>query len=762
MTSLPLILSGLFALALGAGFLGRYLGRNAGYVLAAGLGAATAAVAAHIPEVVSGDALEWTAPWAPTLGLRLTLVLDSLSLLFSLIILGIGAVVMAYSARYFKPGTEPGRLYALLTFFAASMLGLVLAGDAALLFVFWELTSIASFFLIGGDGSGSKGAMRAFLVTGIGGLSLFAGLVLLAVVTGSFDVASMLDAGDEIAGSGFQVAIVLLLLGGAFTKSAQVPFHFWLPGAMVAPTPVSTYLHAATMVKAGIYLVARFTPLFAADGIWFYATILGGLVTALFAAVVALKQFDLKALLAYSTVSQLGMLMALVGLGTPHARLAAGVNLVSHALYKATLFMVVGIIDREAGSRDIRELSGLRRAMPLTATAAGLAGLSMAGLPPLLGFVGKEEAFGAFLDAPGPGWLAPVAAALAVAASIVTFAYGARIFDQVFTGSLHQELYEPPRLFLAPPALTAFGGVVLGFGVGLIDPLVGAVAEETAGRPGVLEHAALWHGWTPALALSIVTVTAGTAAVYGRARVARVLDSLRTPVEGAHAFDTVYDSSVDLGVRVGSPFITTAPARHLGWVLASAGGVTLAGWLAFGRADPSPAPQPLAPDWFVVLLLLAACTGVVVSRTRLAATALTGLIGFLVAVFYVLFGAPDLALTQLLVETLTVALIVLVFRRLPQSFALTPRLRRGLAAIAAGALGIAAGAAAYTLTGRRGFSEAAEYFLQAGPRDAGGDNIVNTILVDFRALDTLGEITVLVVAAIGVYILARFSWRRQR
>jgi multicomponent Na+:H+ antiporter subunit A len=755
-----LVLGGLVALAGACPLLVRIAGRNAGYVLAAGFAAGAGLLAAKLPAVVDGQSLEYSFDWVPDAGISLSLVVDGLGMLFAQLVLGIGALVMAYTARYAKPGDPHTSLYTLLTLFAASMLGLVLAADLVLLFVFWELTSITSFFLIGGDGrAGNRPAIRAFLVTALGGLALFGGILLIAVVTGTFDLFSVLDEGDALTQHSLAPAIAVLLLLGAFTKSAQVPFHFWLPGAMVAPTPVSTYLHAATMVKAGIYLLARFAPVFAEYPLWRYSAVFVGLVTAVIGAGTALKQHDLKALLAYSTVSALGFIVALVGVGTYPALVAASVFILAHALYKAALFMVVGVVDKEAGSRDIRELSGLGKVMPVTATVTALAALSMAGLPPLLGFVGKEETFAAFLDAPGAAWVAPLITALALLAAVLTFAYGARIFEGTFGGPLRRPLHEPARSFVAPAAVTAAAGLLVGLAVPILDPFVSRIASDALGE-AVQAHLGLWHGFTPALALSAVTVAGGLTLFFLRHRVDRALLKVRAPVPTTPAFDRTHDELVSLGKTVGEPFLSPSPGRQLAWVF---GAVVVAGalvWPALGAPTDPTLPTTRPADWAIAALLALGCLGIADVASRLAAVALLGLIGFLVAIFYVQLGAPDLALTQLLIETLTVALVILVFRRLSPNFPPTTRRRRVIAAGVGVVVGVLAGAATFLLTGRRELSEPGRYFLRAGPEEAGGSNIVNTILVDFRALDTLGEITVLGVAALGVAVLVILGRRR--
>lgn len=750
------------ALAAAGPVISRRLGRDAGYVLAGGLALAGIPVAIRAPAVLRGEPALETYTWAPSFGLSLGLRLDSLALLFVAIVLGVGVVVLAYTARYLAPAARGERLYALLTLFAAAMFGLVLAADILLLFVFWEVTSICSYLLIGGDGVAGRGpARRAFLTTGAGGLALFAGLVLLAVIAGSTDLASIFASRQIVLAHAAAPAIVVLVALGAFTKSAQVPFHFWLPGAMVAPTPVSTYLHAATMVKAGIYLLARFTPLFGGYGPWTVLLVSVGLATALLTALFALKADDLKALLAYSTTSMLGFLVALIGLGTFEALVAAGLLTLAHAAYKATLFMVVGIVDHEAGTRDLRELGGLRRSMPVTAGVAALAAASMAGLPPLLGFAGKEEAYAAFLDVPGGTALATVVVATAVAVAIATFGYSWRFLDGTFLGEERRPAHRPPGSFVVPPAVTAVVGLGLGLALVVLDPVIGGFAADATGATEDV-HLTLWHGFELPLLLSAITILVGFL-LFVRARpVEEGLVRLRSPVAATGGFDRVVDGSVGLGRALGDPFVHDAPVRHLGWVLAGVVGSGVFVGLA-AREDLNLVRQPVvAEDVVLAVLLGIALVSLALTRDRLASVALLGVVGFLVATFYMLAGAPDLALTQLLVETLTVVLVVLVFRRLPRSYLLTPRPQRRMAALTAVATGAVAALAAAGLTGQRDASPAARYFLEAGPEEAGGRNVVNTILVDFRALDTLGEITVLGIAALGIFTLTRLARARER
>ena len=758
---MPLVaaLGTMLLLTLVAPVLARRFGRDAGYPLAVGFLGAGGLLAVHAPAVLRGEVVLQGWTWIPALGVRFALRFDGLAMLFTGLVLGVGALVMTYCARYLKPGTHPLTLYGLLCAFATAMLGLVLAGDVVTLFVCWELTTMCSFFLIGGQGEkGAQPATRALLVTAGGGLALLGAMALVVVATGTSDLSAVLAEPELLSSSPYAPAVAVLLLLAAFTKSAQLPFSFWLPGAMVALTPVSAYLHAATMVKAGIYLLLRFSPVYADNRGWTYVLLGVGLATALYGALLALKQHDLKALLAYSTISQLGFLVAATGVGTDEALGAVATHTFAHALFKATLFMLVGIIDREAGSRDIRELSGLRRAMPVTATLTAIAALSMAGVPPLLGFVSKESLFEAFLEAPGntagPAWVGPVAAGVAVLAAALTFAYGARIFVGAFTGPLLQRrLYEPAWSFLAPAAVPAAASVVLGVGVGVLDPLLSQVVRVVAPEVQVDYYLSLWHGWNAALVMSVLTIALGTVLYVLRDPVDRALQRREAPVNGVELFDRLYAATLRLGGLVGGPSMRGGVAAQLAppllLLLAAAGGV----WIASGPISPtalSAGWSSPAGDWVVLGLLAPAIVAVAVVRSRLAAIALLGIIGFLVAVWFLLIGAPDLALTQVLVEILVVAVAVPVLRRLPRTFPQPRPVRATTAAVLALVGGLTVFGGVLALTGQRGLSPVGGWYLENAQAETGGTNVVNTVLVDFRGLDTLGEIVVLAVAAIGV------------
>ncbi|MFE1576008.1 hydrogen gas-evolving membrane-bound hydrogenase subunit E [Streptomyces fradiae] len=740
-------------LATATPWLVRRLRRDAGYVLAAAFVALAVALglAARTPLADEPVTVSWR--WMPSLGVSLTLRLDGLAWLFCLLVLAVGALVLSYSARYLSEDGPHGRVYTLLTAFGTAMLGLVLAGDLVLLFVFWELTTILSFLLIGTTGpQAARPAVRALLVTALGGLALLVAVVLLTIAAGTTDISAVLAAREEVLASPLGPAAAALLILSAVTKSAQFPFHFWLPGAMVAITPVSAYLHAATMVKAGVYLLLRFSAVYAGQPGWSLALLAVGLVTAVLGALQALREYDLKALLAYSTVSQLGLLVAAIGVGTTAALAAAVLHTFAHALFKATLFMLVGVIDQEAGSRDIRTLSGLRRVMPVTATLTGLAGLSLAGVPPLIGFVSKESLFQGFAGAgvfPGAGL---VAGALAVAASALTFAYGTRIFFGVFTGPTVQlRLYEPAWPFLAPAAVAAAAGLLLGPAVSLLDPLMrrAVLDAEPWGTPPSF---VFWHGLSPELAMSVVTVTLGVSLLLARSRTDVALRRLPR-LGGAVTFDRTYRGLLDLGGFVGRLDLRAAPGPYL---VRPVLGLAALGGAAFALMDAPGAVSGSADGpfrWVVLLLLAAAVTALATARTPVAAVALLGTTGLLLTVWFLLSGAPDVALTLLLVEVLTAVVAAFVLRG-PASY---PGRGRGGGALGALAVAVAAGSAAtgaaLALTGHRAPSAAGEYFLRNAEAQTGGSNVVNTILVDYRGLDTLGESAVLVAAALGLALL---------
>ncbi|CAL9367542.1 NAD(P)H-quinone oxidoreductase subunit 2, chloroplastic [Nocardiopsis dassonvillei] len=734
---------------------GRLLGREAGWPLAAVFALLTVPVLAAGPALWGGaPPLTAALPWMPSLGVGLDLRMDGLAWLFCVLVLGVGALVTAYSARYFPPGRRTG-FYTLMSAFALAMTGLVLADDLVLLFVFWELTTICSFYLIGLSGpAAARPAVRTLLLTALGGLALLAAVVLLWVRTGTTRVSEILADTSWARDGGFTTAVVVLVIVAVFTKSAQFPFHYWLPDAMAASTPVSAYLHAAAMVKAGVYLAMRFSPAFADNAVWGTTLVVAGLTTALIGALAALRRDDLKELAAYSTVSQLGFLLAVIGVGTPQALIAAAVHTLAHALFKATLFMAVGVIDHQTGTRDLRRLGGLARAMPATATVSALAALSMAGVPPLLGFVSKENVFEALLYLPGPPWAGPLAATAAVAVAALTVAYSFRfVYGAFWGGRAPRPAAGRPReagaLLLAAPAVTALAGLALGPAAPLLNPMAERAASDAAHREADA-HLALWHGLTPAVGLSAAALFLGV--LLARSSRTGRPAGLSLPFRGTAVFERIHAAVVAAGARAGDPTRSDAPARHLaapvGLVIVFAAAVALVGPDHGPVAGPTSRPL----DWLPVVLVTIAVATAVVTRSKMAALVLVGLAGLATAVWFVFLGAVDVALTQLLVEILTVVVAVLVLRRLPAEFHRVRPARTAATAAVAVSAGAAAAAGAYLLTGRREPSAVSAHLLENAPADTGGTNVVNTVLVDYRALDTLGELTVLGVA--GLIIIA--------
>jgi multicomponent Na+:H+ antiporter subunit A len=721
--------------------------------------------------VLDREPVTETWRWLPSLGLDATFRLDAFSLLMVGLVSGIGFLIFVYASSYFSPRPALGRFAASLTAFSGSMLGLVLADNLLLLFVFWELTSITSYLLIGFEDvkpAARAAALQAFLITGAGGLALLGGCILLGQAAGTYSFSEILASPPS--GGVVPAAMVLLLLG-AFTKSAQAPFHSWLPGAMAAPTPVSAYLHSATMVKAGVYLIARLAPPFAADvGFWRPTILAVGCATMLIGGYRALRQHDLKLLLAYGTISQLGFMVVLVGVGLEGATFAGAALLVAHGAFKATLFMVVGIVDHQAHTRDLRRLDGLGRRLKATFAVSLIAAGSMAGLPPLLGFISKEAAFESLLDADlGPNRIVVLAAI--VVGSLITFAYSARFVWGAFAGKKPEDLGEDPLgpevprpkpLFLAPAAILALLSLAMGLFPSPLSPYVGEAGRAL--DPLLHPHyLSLWHGFNTALLLSAIAVGGGVA-----------LFLLRRPIEAAQArapkvfsADDGYRSTlkgvVRLADRVTGVVQNGSLPIYLGVILLTV--LLLPGFVLLTDAA-LPTDLVLADTWVqlvIAALVAASAVAVALSHRRFAAVLFLGGVGYGVAVLFVIQGAPDLALTQLLVETLILVIFVLVLRHLPERFS-SVRWRLGQAPRVAIAAGVGVFIAAFSLVaaGARTASPVSDEHLARSLPDGHGRNVVNVILVDFRGFDTMGEIVVLCVAALGIAGLVRAARRDRR
>jgi len=697
------------------------------------------------------------APWAASLGLRLSFLLDGLGLLFALLIVGIGTLVVFYASSYLHDHPHAGRFHGALFAFMGSMVGVALGDNLLTLFVFWELTGFTSFILIGFEhekADARAAALQALLVTGAGGLALLAAGLLIGQASGTFSLATLLAAETDWTSHPHYEAIALLVLVAAFTKSAQFPFHFWLPNAMAAPTPVSAYLHSATMVKAGVYLVARMAPLLGGSALWTGTVVAVGAATMVMGAWRAAQETDLKRVLAYSTVSALGVMTMLLGLGTRAAAVAALVYLVAHACYKGGLFLVAGAIDHETGSREITNLGGLARAMPFTATASLLAAASMAGLPLLVGFIAKEALYDAvFQGSTWPGFLLALTVAASALLGLVALVAGVLPF--VGRPGANVVAHEAPVALWLPPLVLAVAGTFAGLLPAWLDAPLGAAALSILREPADV-HFALWHGATPVFFLSLLTLVLVGVAYAGRAMFRR-LATARVP--GPERLYVGAFDALDALSRAIGPSLHAASLRS--YVLATA--VTAAAFIGVALAsadDVRTFTIATGVRWHEVLIvgvIVAAAVSAARATSSMAAVLALGTVGYGVALLFVSFSAPDLAMTQFSVETLTVVIFVLVFRHFPRFGVHSPtwvRLRDGLVA---GTIGVLM-AALVIFVGTSGTpSRLAGYFVENSVPLAHGRNIVNVILVDFRALDTLGEITVLVTAAIGVLAALRIA-----
>jgi multicomponent Na+:H+ antiporter subunit A len=695
--------------------------------------------------------------WAPSLGLTLSFNLDGLGLLFALLITAIGALVVLYASGYLEGHPQAGRFYASLFAFMGAMLGIALSDNILTLFVFWELTGFTSFLLIGFEHERSdarSAAIQALIVTGAGGLALLAAGVLLIDLSGSASLSAMSSSRASIVSSPLYAAVAILALLAAFTKSAQVPFHFWLPNAMAAPTPVSAYLHSATMVKAGVYLIARMTPILGSTPLWTTVVASAGAVTMIVGSYRAVQEADLKRILAYSTVSALGVLTMLLGIGTNEAVVAALVYLIAHAGYKGALFLVAGAVDHETGTRDVTTLSGFRHVMPITAFAGGVAALSMAGVPLTLKFIAKDSTYEALLHS--DLW-APWLLVLTVVASILTGLAGLIAGVLPFQGRRppDQHAHEPAWPLWLPAVVLAIVGVGVGVAPWMLNAPLSNVAHAIV-RTRSDVALSIWHGLTPALLLSAVTL-AGVLVAYMLQ--AGIRARSWKPAGGFEQLYTRTLSAVDAVSRTIAPALHSASLRS--YVLV----IVLTSILLAGTAlvtDPGfglvvPRTGVAIHEILVLLVIVGGAVGATVAKSPMSAVLSLGAVGYGVATMFLLFGAPDLAMTQFSVETLTVLVYVLVFRHFPGLGALSPRLIRYRDALVAIGIGTIIGGLLLAIATTETAPRLREYYADYGPTLAHGRNIVNVILVDFRAFDTLGEITVLATAAIGVRALLRLA-----
>jgi multicomponent K+:H+ antiporter subunit A len=732
--------------------------------------------ASVFPAVADDEVLRLTLPWYPQLGLDFSLRMDGFAWLFAMLIALMGALVVLY-ARYYMSSADPvPRFFSFLLGFMGAMLGIVLSGNLVQLVVFWELTSLTSFMLVAywyHRDDARRGARMALVVTMTGGLCLLLGVLVLGAIVGSYDLDAVLAAGDAIRAHPWYPLALLLVVAGVLTKSAQFPFHFWLPHAMAAPTPVSAYLHSAAMVKAGVFLLARLWPALAGTELWFWTVSLAGAASLLVGAFSATFQRDMKGVLAYSTISHLGLITLLLGMNTRLALVAAVFHMMNHATFKASLFMAAGIVDHETGTRDLSRLSGLRRFLPVTATVATVAAAAMAGVPLLNGFLSKEMFFAESIAAGSTNGLRITLPIVATLAGIFSVSYSLRLIHQVFFGppsaSLPRKPHEPTRGMLLPSALLVLACLLVGIFPGqTIGPPLAVAVHAILGDDVPPYALAAWHGLTRPLVMSLIALGGGTAFyvyLYTRGR-AMANTPLLSHLNARRAYDII---NVSIIRGAGTLTRRLFPWRLQAQLFLIVGVGLAAGALALLRSGWTPGPLPLSPldpVFAVVWGLGAACAiGAAMQAKfhRVAALIMVGGVGLVTCLTFAWFSAPDLALTQIAVEVVTLVLILLGLRWLPRRIeiydarrtSLRARARRARDFAVALAAGVGAAALTFAVTTRPSTSELAQYFLRNAWEQAGGLNVVNVMLVDFRGFDTLGEITVVCIVAISVYALLR-------
>ncbi|NYS24480.1 monovalent cation/H+ antiporter subunit A [Rhodobacteraceae bacterium 2376] len=711
----------------------------------------------HAPAVLQGEVIQTQITWMPLLGLNANFFLDGLGLLFAGLILGIGLLIITYARFYLAKSDPMGQFYTYLLLFQGAMVGIVLSDNILLLLIFWELTSLSSFLLIGywrHLPEGRQGARMALAVTGMGGLALIGGMLILGHIVGSYELTVILENRELIQQSDLYAPALLLILLGAFTKSAQFPFHFWLPHAMAAPTPVSAYLHSATMVKAGLFLMARLWPVLSGTDLWFWLVAGAGLITMVMGAVIALFKDDLKGLLAFSTVSHLGLITMLLGIGTDVAAVVAVFHIINHATFKAALFMTAGIIDHEAHTRDIKRLGGLRTLMPVTFVLATVASLSMAGIPPLNGFLSKEMMLEQAADV---GFFFGLMVTIGAMFSV---AYSLRYIVHVFLGPKRDDYpakpHDPGFGMWVSPALLVVLVVLIGlFPNTIVGPLVATTGGAVIGSTDLPYYSlALWHGFNIALLMSVAAVALGYLVLRFHPLFEELWNDARRP-EAKEIFDALIDLCARGADRVTNLLHDGAMTRYLAIFTASA---VLFGFAAFmggthGSGTRETLPMSVVPIIGWLLIITATIVTLMVHRNRLLSLVMVAVIGLIISIGFAYLSAPDLALTQLSVEVVTVILLLLALHYLPKETPVesTPGRRIRDGAIA-GFAGLGVTGLLYAIM-TRDHDTISWFHLEQSYPGGGGTNVVNVILVDFRGFDTFGEIIVLGVAALGIYAI---------
>lgn len=761
--------TGLFLLVLSlvaavAPFLRKYLKNQAGWVYAIWPFAGFLFYLSLLPAINQGVVFTETYTWLPALGIDFSFYVDGFSVLFSLLVLGIGTFILVYAGYYMKPYPMKGRFLGYLLLFMTAMQGIVVSGNLITLFVFWELTSISSYMLIGyyhEKPEARASALQALLITGFGGLALLGGFVLMAIPYQSYDLAFILSNPDLIRQSNLYLPALILVLIGAFTKSAQFPFHFWLPGAMTAPSPVSAYLHSATMVKAGVFLLARFNPVLGGTEVWSYTLTIVGVTTMFTGAWLSVTQTDLKRILAYTTVSALGTLVLLLGTGTEYAINAAIIFLLVHALYKGTLFMMAGNIEKKTGTRDIRLLGGLFKYMPFAAIVMSLALVSMAGVPPMLGFLGKELIYEASAAAPKAHLFILT---LGFLTNVILVFLSLRLAIDIFWGkepSYAKTPAEPALPLILGPFFLVLASFVLGlFPATMANPLTSKAI--TAISPGLVAiKLKLWHGFNLVLALSALTLLSGYLVFRFRKTLLPVIERFNTRYFSREFTRTFFKGMDSFLVLTKMKTKTLQHGYHRFYLMTLFVIASVLVWVMIWRAEPialelnfSEMPLNLIA---VVVLIIAATISAVVSNSRVIALISMGVIGFGITIIFIAYSGVDLAITMIMVETLLVILAMTVVYHLPkyQNFSSTgAKMRDAMVATLVGAFFMVLVLQAGTSSLEAPISD---YFKEVSYSLAYGRNIVNVILVDFRALDTLGEITVISIAALGIYAMIKLS-----
>ncbi len=769
--SLPIILGLIFLSAFLIPLIYPLLKKKLGWVLSILPFALFFVIMGEFTMLTPHEATIIETSWGLLEGIDFIFRIDGLSLIFGLLISGIGFLVVLYASYYMAKYQRQAHFFAYLVLFMASMIGLVFSDNLIALFIFWELTSVASFFLIGfnhHEDKSRQAALQALLITGLGGLCLLLAVILIGNITGTYQISELISGNIHLGNHPHYYLILTLLILAAITKSAQFPFHFWLPGAMQAPTPVSAYLHSATMVNAGVFLLIRMYPVMGGTMVWKYSLMLIGGITMFLGAFFSMGQKDFKRILAFTTISALGTMVLLIGIGTTNSLKAAIVFFIVHGIYKGGLFMVAGIVDKSTGTRDISKLASLWKPLPITTIFTTLALISMAGLPPMLGFIGKELIYEAKIQLHGMSWLV---LPLGIGANIMMAAISLTLFFDVFWPSKktnhvpakHSEK-DYSYTFLAGPIVLAIGGLILGIAPSILDyPISNALYFIRSQSVDV--HLSIWHGFNRVLLLSILTVLSGIIVFWFRKPVTTAISSAIDWLDNYH-LPNLFATLINLYVKIASKNTGRLQHGYHRFYLLTFFLVTMAlVWLQLFRITDLPLPEvePRPIKIHVVLLLLVTSMAVifaVLAKSRLSAILAMGMVGYGIGLLYLYFGAVDLAITQFLAETVLMVLFVMVIYYLPGFAVLSTKASRIRDAI----ISIAVGVFVTLIVLKARFHSFEEpisgFYAENSLTQAHGRNIVNVILVDFRALDTLGEVTVLTLAAAGVYSLFRFQIKR--